>query len=79
MYPPEVVVALKQALKSVYWYKDDLRRFFLAAGVPPTTVTKQGWHDPQEYKVRIVERILDDVTSVGEQGLGPMRRLLTSA
>jgi hypothetical protein len=76
MYPPEVVVALKQALKSVYWYKDDLRRFFLAAGIPATTVTKQGWHDPQEYKVRIVERILDDLTSMGEQGLGLMRRLV---
>ncbi len=58
MYPPEVIGALKESLKSVYWYKDDLRRFLQTAGVPDRIVAKQGWHDSQEYKVRIVSNVL---------------------
>src|SRR5713101_6700661 len=78
MYPPEVVRALKDAVKSVYWYKDDLRLFLIAVDLPKGLVAKQGWHDPQEYKVRIVGKILDELIESGEEGLGPIRRLIQS-
>jgi hypothetical protein len=76
MYPPEVIQALKEALRNIYWYKDDLRLFFLSCEVPNNIITKQGWHDPQEYKVRIVGNVLDDLISMGETGLGYIRRTI---
>jgi hypothetical protein len=76
MYPPEVIQALKEALRNIYWYKDDLRLFFLSCEMPNNIITKQGWHDPQEYKVRIVGNVLDDLISMGETGLGYIRRTI---
>lgn len=76
MYPPEVITALKDALQCVYWYKDDLRLFFQACELPPALIAKQGWHDPQEYKVRIAGRILDELVSMGGEGVGAIRRLI---
>jgi hypothetical protein len=76
VYPPEVVTALKEALKNIYWYKDDLRLFLLALDLPPGIVSKQGWHDDKEYKVRIAGKVLDELVTLGDEGLGPMRRLI---
>jgi hypothetical protein len=76
MYPPEVIRALKDALKSIYWHKDDLWLFLSAVELPAGLVARQGWHDPQEYKVRIVGKVLDELVASGEEGLGPMRRLI---
>ncbi|MFZ0036546.1 MAG: hypothetical protein WAK91_03935 [Candidatus Acidiferrales bacterium] len=76
MYPPEAISALKDALKSIFWYKDDLRLFLNAAELPPGMVANQGWHDPQEYKVRIIGKILDGLMGMGEGGIGPVRRLI---
>ena len=76
MYPPEVIQALKEALRNIYWYKDDLRLFFLACELPDNMITKQGWHDSQEYKVRIAGKVLDELILMGEAGLGYMRRII---
>jgi hypothetical protein len=76
MYPPELIHALKEALKSVYWYKDDLRLFLRPLELPGGLLEKQGWHDPKEYKVRIASNIIDELVAMGDKGLGPMRRLL---
>jgi len=76
MYPVEVIQALKEALRSIYWYKDDLRLFLLALDLPGNLVIKQGWHDDKEYKVRIVSKILDELLAKGADGLGPMRRII---
>ncbi|MGH7380883.1 MAG: hypothetical protein ACREKR_01445 [Candidatus Methylomirabilales bacterium] len=76
MYPPEVVTALREALRCVYWYKDDLRLFFQACELPPALIAKQGWHDSQEYKVRIAGRVLDELVSMGQDGIGPIRRVI---
>ena len=66
MYPPEVIQALKEALKNIHWYKDDLRLFLNALDVPAHIVAKQGWHDPQEYKVIIAGKILDELIGPGD-------------
>lgn len=76
MYPPEVLHALKDALRSAYWYKNDLRLFLQACEVPPRILAKQAWHDPQEYKVKIVSRVIDDLVASGDAGLGTVRRLI---
>src|SRR6266851_6719560 len=76
MYPPEVIQALKDALRNVYWYKDDLRLFLLALTLPENLVLKQGWHDEKEYKIRIVSKILDELIAKGDDGVGAMRRII---
>lgn len=76
MYPPEVIHALKEALRNAYWYKDDLRLFFSACELPDIIISKQGWHDPQEYKVRIIGKVIDELISMGDEGIGPIRRLI---
>jgi len=76
MYPPEVIQALKKALRNIYWYKDDLRLFFLTCELPDNIVMKQGWHDPQEYKIRIAGRVLDELISMREAGVGHIRRMI---
>jgi hypothetical protein len=75
-YPPEVVQALKEALRHAYWYKSDLRLFLSSLDLPRGLATKQAWHDEKEYKVRIVSKVLDELVSMGPEGVGPMRRLI---
>ena len=76
MYPPEIIHALKDALKTAYWYKSDLRLFLQACEVPHGVIATQAWHDPQEYKVKIVSKVIDDLIAQGDAGLGAMRRLI---
>lgn len=76
MYPPQAVQALREALKSVYYYKHDLRQFFLASDLPAGIVSKQAWDDSREYKVHIVRKVLDELLALGNEGIGPMRRLI---
>jgi hypothetical protein len=76
MYPPEVIQALKEALRNIYWYKGDLRLFFKACDIPDDIIVRQAWDDPKEYKIRIVGALLDELISMGEAGLGPIRRLI---
>jgi hypothetical protein len=76
MYPPEVVHALREALRHCFWYKNDLRLFLESLDLPRGLVARQAWHDPQEYKVKIVGAILADLAARSDDGLGPMRRLI---
>ena len=55
MYPPEVLDALKEALRSIYHFKRDLRTFFENCEIPAHIIQKQRWDDPDEYKVYIAE------------------------
>lgn len=75
MYPPELLHALKDALKSAYWYKNDLRLFLQACEVPPRILANQAWHDPQEYKVKIASRVIDELVAGGDAGIGVIRRM----
>lgn len=75
MFPPEVIHALKDALKHAYWYKDDLRAFFLACDVPHKVITRQAWHDPQQYKIRIISAVVEELLISGDPGLGALRRM----
>src|SRR5947209_4470290 len=76
MYPPAVIQALKEALRNVYWFERDLRLFLLSSNLHRDIVNKQDWHDDPEYKIRIVSKILDELMQLGQDGLGPVRRLI---
>jgi hypothetical protein len=52
-----------------------LRSFLSATRLPHGLVEKQKWDGPEEYKVVIVRKILDDLTDLGDEGSGPLGRL----
>ena len=52
---------LQEALRHIYWYKNDLRRFLEALALPSDIVLRQAWHDDKEYKVVIAGKILDEL------------------
>lgn len=76
MYPPEIIEALKDALRAIYWYKRQLRSFLENCRVPPEVVNKQRWDDPEEYKIRIIEKVVSELDRREEGGLGPIRELI---
>lgn len=76
MYPPEFIAALKDTLKNIYWYKKDLRLFLLNLELPDRIVQKQLWDDKEEYKITIVDKILQHLIVSGDNGLGAMRRIV---
>ncbi len=74
-FSPAALDALRRSLATAFFYKNDLRRFVTAAGVPEPIISAQGWLDASEYKVRIVDKIVDGLIELGEKGLEPLRRL----
>lgn len=53
---PAVIVALKQALCSVYWYKKDLRSFLQRCLSSPAVLTNLNWDN---YKRQIISDLID--------------------
>jgi hypothetical protein len=53
---PAAIVALKEALTQLYWYKNDLRSFLTSALVTPGLLEGLNWED---YKRNIVSRLVD--------------------
>src|SRR5258706_474729 len=53
---PAALVALKQALTDVYWYKSDLRSFLTATLSKPEILGRLNWDD---YKRNIVSSLVD--------------------
>lgn len=56
---PAALVALKQALTDVYWYKSDLRSFLTATLSKPEILSRLNWDD---YKRNIVSNLVDLLT-----------------
>lgn len=75
MYPLEIIEALKDALRAIYWYKRQLRSFLENCRVPGEIISKQRWDDSEEYKIRIIEKVVSELIEREEGGLGPIREL----
>lgn len=76
MYPPDLIEALKDALRSIYWYKRQLRSFLENSRVPTEIVAQQQWNDPQEYKAIIVDKVVNALVMKGDEAIGPIRELI---
>jgi hypothetical protein len=76
MYPPDLIEALKDALRSIYWYKRQLRSFLENSRVPPEIVAQQQWNDPQEYKAIIVDKVVNALVARGDESIGSIRELI---
>jgi hypothetical protein len=64
--------ALKQALQSLYWYKDDLRRF-LTQCIGARTVNSLNW---DAYKREIVGELMDVLSAKQDRYLSEIRKLM---
>jgi hypothetical protein len=53
---PAAILALKEALASVYWYKSDLRSFLLHTLSDASLLARLNWDD---YKRNIVSTLVD--------------------
>ena len=53
------IVALKDALSKVYWYKKDLRSFLAQSLADPSLLSRLNWED---YKHNIVGQLVDYLT-----------------
>ena len=73
VYAPAVIDALGEALRALYWYKDDLRSFFVRAGVPRAVVSQLDWG---ANKRAIVRDLLDGLASQAGGGTEVISKVL---
>lgn len=57
---PGTIVALKETLRSAFWYKNDLRRFLLNCGVNQTLIGQLDWD--HEYKRTLISQLIDGMS-----------------
>ena len=69
---PAAVVALKEALCAVYWYKADLRSFLQQCLSNPAILTTLNWDN---YKRQIVADLVDYLTRGQDKHIGDLTRL----
>lgn len=72
VYQPQVFEALAEALRTVYWYTNDLKSFLIRCGVPSTRVSALDW----SYKRTAVRELLDELASQGATGTPLVRTLI---
>lgn len=70
---PIAINALKDALCSIYWYKNDLRSFLQNCVVCKSLILNANWGN---YKRQIVLDIVDEMCSDQDKYLGDIRRVL---
>jgi hypothetical protein len=71
---PAALVALKQAMTDVYWYKSDLRSFLTSTLSKPELVTQLDWN---EYKRNIVGAVVDRLARNEDLFQADLLRLMT--
>ena len=71
---PAAVVALKEALTNVYWYKADLRSFLTSTLSHPALLSRLNWGD---YKRNIIGQLLDFLESRQEECQADLLRLMS--
>ena len=69
---PAAIVALKEALCAVYWYKADLRSFLQQCLSNATVLSTLNWGD---YKRQIVSDLVDHLTRNQDNYVGDLTRL----
>lgn len=69
---PAAIVALKEALCSVYWYKADLRSFLQQCLSNRSIFAALNWDN---YKRQIVSDLVDNLCRNQDQYLGDLTRL----
>jgi hypothetical protein len=71
---PAAVVALKEALTNIYWYKGDLRSFLTSTVSNPSILARLDW---QDYKRNIIGRLVDFLEQRQDEYQADLLRLMT--
>lgn len=71
---PAAIVALREALALVYWYKSDLRSFLSSAIQDPRLLARVDWGD---YKRNIVRSLIDCMAQEQDRYQSDLLRLMT--
>lgn len=71
---PAALVALKEALANIYWYKRDLKSFLTNCLSDPQILARIDWED---YKHNIVARLVDFLARHQDQHQADLLRLMT--
>ena len=69
---PAAIMALKEALCSVYWYKSDLKGFLQLCLANPSLLQRFDWTN---YKRQIVSDLIDQLVSSPEQHIGDLTKI----
>lgn len=69
---PAAIIALKEALCSIYWYKSDLRSFLSNCTNNPAFIGSLDWDN---YKRQIVADLIDELTNDQETHIGALTKL----
>lgn len=69
---PAAIIALKEALCSIYWYKADLRSFLTSCSGNPSFVGSLNWDN---YKRQIVSDFVDALVQDQDKHLGVLTKL----
>lgn len=71
---PAAIVALKEALTNLYWYKGDLRSFLTSTLSNPILISRLDWGD---YKRNIVGQLVDYLEQRQDEYQADLLRLMT--
>lgn len=69
---PAAIIALKEALCSIYWYKSDLRSFLSNCTSNPSFIGSLNWDN---YKRQIVTDLVDALVNDQDKHLGALTKL----
>lgn len=69
---PAAIIALKEALCSIYWYKSDLRSFLSNCTNNPAFIGSLNWDN---YKRQIVADLIDELICDQEKHIGALTKL----
>lgn len=72
-YSPAVIDALAECLRTVYWFKNDLKSFLLRVGVEPRTMSALPWGG---YKRHAIRALLDQLSAEPASGKPILDKLL---
>lgn len=72
-YSPAVIDALAECLRTVYWFKNELKSFLLRVGVDPRTVSALPWDG---YKRHAIRALLDRLSTEPASGKPILDKLL---
>ena len=69
---PSAIIALKEALSTIYWYKSDLRSFLSNCTGNPSFIGSLNWDN---YKRQIISDLIDELIKDQETHLGALTKL----
>lgn len=69
---PAAIIALKEALCSIYWYKSDLRSFLSNCTGNATLINTLNWDN---YKRQVIADLVDILVHDQEKHLGVLTKL----